>query len=69
MPVNEPPLNDDLGSDHEEASLFAIGEEYLDRLLAGESPDQEAIVAAHPDLAERLRRRLRLMERLWVAGN
>ncbi len=66
---SEPPEDDDLNSDPEEASTVEIAEEYLDRLLAGESPDREAIVAAHPDLEGRLRRRLLLMEFIWQAGN
>lgn len=69
MPQNEPPQDDDLGSDPEEESISEIAEKYLERLFAGESPDREAIAAAHPDLAERLRRRLLLMECMWRAGN
>ncbi len=40
----------------------AVAEEYLERLLAGESPDHPAFLAAHPDLADLLEPRLALVE-------
>ncbi len=62
---NELPPDDPLKSDPDEALLFTLAEEFLERLHAGESPDREAILAAHPDLAEPLRRRLSLVELIW----
>jgi hypothetical protein len=44
-----------------------IAEQYLDSLLAGEGPDREAIVSAHPDIAYELDRRLSLVDLLYAA--
>ena len=48
----------------EEIKVEEILEQYLSRLQAGETPDQEAVLSAHPDLAGPLRRELALVEAL-----
>ena len=68
MRGNEPPSEEDRVNDDENRRVFEIAEEYLEGLAAGEFLDREAIVAAHPDLAEPLRRRLLLIEIIWRAG-
>ena len=45
-----------------EARIEALVEQYLDALQAGERPDRGRLLAAHPDLAEALDRRLALVE-------
>jgi hypothetical protein len=40
----------------------ALADEYLERLLAGGPPDRQAVLAAHPDLADLLEPRLALVE-------
>jgi hypothetical protein len=48
-----------------EDRIEKIAEEYLDSLQRGESPDRQAICARHPDIAEPLGRRLRLVEIIY----
>ena len=63
------------GSEEGSASSHAVGsgrldeiaEEYVDRLLAGEGPDREAIVASHPEIAQALGRRLALIDLIFQA--
>lgn len=50
-----------------ERRVEEVAERYLDDLLAGESPDREGIVAAHPEIGDVLRRRLALVEMLYRA--
>jgi len=45
-----------------ESRIEALVEEYLDALQAGEPPDRAALLAAHPDIALALDRRLTLIE-------
>jgi ribosomal protein S27E/predicted Ser/Thr protein kinase len=40
----------------------ALAEEYLERLVAGETPDRQAFLGAHPDVADLLEPRLALLE-------
>lgn len=47
-----------------EQFLASVAERYLDQLLAGESPDRQAILDRHPEIAEVLDRRLQLVERM-----
>src|SRR4051812_3705563 len=49
-------------SEPRQARIEALVEDYLDGLQAGDRPDREAILSAHPDLAVELDRRLRLVE-------
>jgi len=58
------PASDDDGR----RRIEAIAEEFLARLQAGERPDPADVLAEHPDLAEPLKRRLTLVERLFQAG-
>lgn len=44
-----------------EARIEAIVEAYLDALQAGEAPDRRALLAAHPEIADALTRRLDLV--------
>ena len=39
-----------------------LADEYLEHLLAGETPDRQAFLAAHPELADLLEPRLALVE-------
>ncbi|MCZ6691770.1 MAG: serine/threonine-protein kinase [Planctomycetota bacterium] len=59
------------GSTHAEETpadrVRAIGEEFLDRLRAGESPDRAALVASHPEIAKELDHRLKIVEALHGA--
>src|SRR5262249_56997629 len=48
-----------------EAKVEALAEQYLDELQAGAAPDRQAIVAAHPDIADPLARRLELVETMF----
>jgi tetratricopeptide (TPR) repeat protein len=45
-----------------EGQLEALVERYIDQLHAGLSPDRRALLAAHPELADVLERRLALVE-------
>src|SRR6516225_9503390 len=47
------PPNDPTGSHHD--PLDAVIADYLEQVEAGAVPDREALLARHPDLAERLR--------------
>src|SRR5262249_4291024 len=40
----------------------ALADEYLERLLAGETPNRQALLVAHPDLADLLQPRLALAD-------
>ena len=50
-----------------ERKVQEIAEEYLDRLIAGERLNRKAILAAHPEIAEPLERRLTLVEMIFRA--
>jgi serine/threonine protein kinase len=52
-------------TDDAERRIEAVAEEYLDELQAGTRADLAALLAAHADIAEPLRRRLALVERLF----
>ncbi|HVC93345.1 MAG TPA: protein kinase, partial [Pirellulales bacterium] len=54
--------------DDAERRIEAVAEEYLAELQAGTRPDIAALVAAHADIAEPLRKRLALVERLFKAA-
>ena len=68
MSAQERPPDEDEFLDDDERRIFEIGEEYLIQLQAGQAPDRDAILAAHPTLGEELRFRLLLMENIWRAG-
>ena len=51
-----------------EIRVEEIAEQYLDRLQAGETPDREALIAAHPGLTGLLEQELSLVEALHRAG-
>ena len=51
-----------------EDRVFEIGEEYLDRLLAGEETSMAMLAALRPELAPHLERHLALVELLFRAG-
>ena len=53
-----------------EAELLVqdIGEEFLDRLQRGETPDPRALVAAHPEVAALLEQHLNVVEVIYRAG-
>jgi eukaryotic-like serine/threonine-protein kinase len=61
-------LNPSSISDDAERRIEALAEEYLAELQAGTRPDLAALLAAHADIAEPLRRRLALVERLFKAA-
>ncbi|HEV3006950.1 MAG TPA: protein kinase, partial [Pirellulales bacterium] len=64
-------MSDSLGpaqNDDSQRRIETIAEEFLDELQAGGHPDPANIVAAHPELAGPLKRRLALVERLFRAG-
>src|SRR5262245_20480307 len=46
----------------------AVAAQFLAQLRAGEKPDREAVVRAHPHLADRLGRRLALVEMIYRVG-
>jgi hypothetical protein len=46
----------------------ALAAQFLAQLQAGEKPDREALVRAHPDLADRLEQRLALAEIIFRVG-
>lgn len=58
---------EDLPADPER-EIEALAEEFLAELQAGRAPDLVAVLAAHPDIAEQLKPRLALVERLFRAG-
>ncbi|MCZ6688142.1 MAG: tetratricopeptide repeat protein [Planctomycetota bacterium] len=49
------------GDDH----VADLAEEFLDRLIAGESPDREAFLASHAEIADKLEDHLDLLEGLY----
>ena len=54
--------------DDPERQIEAVAEKYFAELRAGSSPDVPALLAAHADIADRLKPRLALVERLFRAG-
>ncbi|MCZ6687997.1 MAG: serine/threonine-protein kinase [Planctomycetota bacterium] len=66
MTEREPPTGQ--GDANLEERLDRIAEEYLNRLQAGESPDREALLAEHLDIAEVLGHHLDLVEKLRAAA-
>src|SRR5262245_7440282 len=48
-----------------EQRVEALVERFLEQLQAGEAPDRPALVAAHPELAPGLERRLALVETMF----
>ena len=53
------------GTPDAEDRVGKIAEEFLDHLIAGESPDWEAFLSAHADIADKLRDRLETFEHLY----
>ena len=51
-----------------EQRVQKIADRYLDQLQCGESPDRDALLAAYPELAEPLEKRLSLVEQLHRAA-
>jgi WD40 repeat protein/tetratricopeptide (TPR) repeat protein/tRNA A-37 threonylcarbamoyl transferase component Bud32 len=51
-----------------EPQVEALVERFLEQLRAGEEPDRRALVAAHPDIAPLLDRRLALVEMMFQAA-
>ena len=64
---NRPVLPADGGPSDEDGRVEEIAEQYLDRLLSGGTPDRRALIAANPDIAELLDRRLALVELMMKA--
>ena len=56
-PDEELPLTDD--------GLAELAEEFLDRLHSGESPDREVFLSSYPEVADKLRDRIDLLEGLY----
>jgi WD40 repeat protein len=57
-------------ADDVEQRVEELADEYLEQLQAGTAPDRRALLAAHPDVAEQLDRRLALVEALHrLAGS
>ena len=50
-----------------EARVEDLAEDFLEQLQAGERPSRDAVVAAHPDVADRLEEQLALVEMLHWA--
>ncbi|MBI3467785.1 MAG: protein kinase, partial [Planctomycetes bacterium] len=48
-----------------ERQVESIAERYLDQLQAGQKPDRRALLAAHPEIAKELERRLVLVEIMY----
>ena len=65
--MTEPEPKRDLADSEAEFLVDAIGEQYLDRLQAGESPDREAFVSAVTEIADLLDEHLALVEVLYEA--
>ncbi|HEV3021365.1 MAG TPA: protein kinase, partial [Pirellulales bacterium] len=64
-------MTDSIGPDQDDdfqRRIETIAEEFLDELQAGGHPDPANMVAAHPELAWPLKRRLALVERLFRSG-
>ncbi|MCZ6690949.1 MAG: tetratricopeptide repeat protein [Planctomycetota bacterium] len=58
---------DDASASTPEEQIGAIADDFLDRLQAGESPDRDALAASSPENAEKLERRLKIVEALHRA--
>ncbi len=65
--MTDPKARADPSESKAELLVQEIGEEYLDRLQRGETPDPRALVAAHPEVAELLEQQLNLVEILYRA--
>ncbi len=57
------------GADAQATQLVAILDDYLTRLKRGQAPDQDALLAAHPDLAEQLKGCLAGLQFIHAAGD
>jgi serine/threonine-protein kinase len=64
--MNEPTTDDLPPQPPDEVEVLAV--QFLERLQAGEKPDREAVVRAHSHLADRLDRRLALIEMMYRVG-
>lgn len=51
-----------------EAQVEALAEQYLDQLQAGQPPDKQALLDAHPDIREPLAQRLALVDMMFRAA-
>ena len=66
--MSEPPQHEPTDRPEAEAAaerqrrVEALADEYLEHLLTGKAPDRQAVLAAHPDLADLLGPRLALVE-------
>ena len=65
--MTDPKARADPSESKAELLVQEIGEEFLDRLHLGETPDTRALVAAHPEVAELLEQHLNLVETLYRA--
>ncbi|MCZ6691956.1 MAG: serine/threonine-protein kinase [Planctomycetota bacterium] len=66
--MNEPPREDSRparSAPDTERLIESIAEEYLDQLQSGETPNREALISSHQDLAVILDRRLSLVEMMF----
>jgi tetratricopeptide (TPR) repeat protein/predicted Ser/Thr protein kinase len=64
--MNEPTTDDVPPQRPDEVEALAVW--FLERLQAGEKPEREAVLRAHPHLADRLDRRLALIEMMYQVG-
>ena len=51
-----------------EGKIDKIAEDFLDELHRGRAPDRDAILAAHPEIADPLARRLRFVQMVFGVG-
>ena len=63
-----PHLPDDASRPQTTDEIEALAAQFLAQLQSGEKPDREAVVRAHPQLADRLARRLALVEMIYRVG-
>jgi tetratricopeptide (TPR) repeat protein len=63
-----PHLSDDAGQPRPPDEVEALAAHFLAQLQAGENPDRQALLRAHPHLAGRLERRLALAEMVYRVG-
>jgi tetratricopeptide (TPR) repeat protein len=63
-----PNLSDDAPQQQPPDEVEVLAARFLEQLQAGENPDQQALLRAHPHFAARLKRRLALAEMVFRVG-